>query len=204
MENERQIFSDEDLARQTQAGSLPAFDELILRYHRRVYAFVIQFCQNPSDAAELTQDTFVRAFQAINSFHPQRPFAAWLFTIARNNCIDHHRSAPPIADAPVPELPDANDPGRQLLQAEDRMGIWDQARRLLPAGQFTALWLKYAEDMSIGEISQVLQKTQTHVKVLLFRGRRVLARELVAPERELPSILPAPMGVALASRKGIA
>ena len=50
----------------------------------------------------------------------------------------------------------------------------------MPEPQFQALWLKYAEEMSVADIAQVLHKTQTHVKVLLFRARRVLARELKA------------------------
>jgi hypothetical protein len=50
----------------------------------------------------------------------------------------------------------------------------------LPGPQFQALWLRYAEEMSVAGIEQVLRKTQTHVKVLLFRARRVLARELKA------------------------
>ena len=51
-------------------------------------------------------------------------------------------------------------------------------RALLPEGQFQALWLRYAEDMRVAQIARVLGKTQTHVKVLLFRARRKLAVEL--------------------------
>ena len=175
-----QRCSDEELARQSQAGSLVAFEELVYRYEGRIYGFVANSCRNAADAREVTQDTFVRAFQAIGQFDCQRGFRPWLFTIARRKCIDHHRAAPPAADEPMPELPDNNDPAELLARQEERQSLWDLARRRLPESQFQALWLRYAEEMSVARIAEVLRKTQTHVKVLLFRARRVLARELRA------------------------
>ena len=175
-----QRCSDEELARQSQAGSLTAFEELVYRYEGRIYGFISNACHNAADAGEVTQDTFVRAFQAIGQFDCGRGFGPWLFTIARRKCIDHHRSAPSAADEPMPELSDNDDPAELLARQEERQSLWGLARRRLPESQFQALWLRYAEDMSVAGVAQVLRKTQTHVKVLLFRARRVLARELKA------------------------
>jgi RNA polymerase sigma-70 factor, ECF subfamily len=173
-----QNFTDQELARQTQAGSLAAFEELVYRYEGRIYRFVVNLCGNGTDAREVTQDTFVRAFQAIEQFDPQRNFPPWLFTIARRKCLDLYRAARPPADEPVPELVDEDDPAELLACQEERQGLWDLARRNLPKPQFQALWLKYAEEMSVAEIAQVLRKTQTHIKVLLFRARQALGRKL--------------------------
>jgi RNA polymerase sigma-70 factor (ECF subfamily) len=175
-----QRCSDEELARQSQDGSLAAFEELVYRYEGRIYGFVANSCRNAADAREVTQDTFVRAFQAIGQFDCGRGFGPWLFTIARRKCIDHYRAAPHGADEPMPELPDNDDPAELLARQEERQSLWGLARRRLSEPQFQALWLKYAEEMSVAGIAQVLHKTQTHVKVLLFRARRVLARELKA------------------------
>jgi RNA polymerase sigma-70 factor, ECF subfamily len=175
-----QRWSDEELARQSQDGLLSAFEELVFRYEGRIYGFIANSCRNTVDAREVTQDTFVRAFQAIDQFDGRRGFAPWLFTIARRKCIDHYRAAPPVADEPMPELADYSDPAELLARQEERQGLWGLARRRLPESQFQTLWLRYAEDMSVAGIAQVLRKTQTHVKVLLFRARRVLARELKA------------------------
>ena len=175
-----QRCSDEELARQSQAGSLTAFEELVYRYEGRIYGFISNACHNAADAGEVTQDTFVRAFQAIGQFDCGRGFGPWLFTIARRKCIDHHRSAPSAADEPMPELSDNDDPAELLARQEERQSLWGLARRRLPESQFQALWLRYAEDMSVAGVAQVLRRTQTHVKVLLFRARRVLARELKA------------------------
>jgi len=175
-------FTDQELARETQAGSLAAFEELVYRYEGRIYGFVANSCGNGTDAREVTQDTFVRAFQAIEQFDPQRSFAPWLFTIARRKCLDRYRAARPAADEPVPELADPDDPAELLARQEDRQSLWDLVRRRLPKPQFQALWLKYAEEMSVADIAQVLRKTQTHVKVLLFRARQALGREIKAAQ----------------------
>ena len=178
-----QSLTDEELVLQTQAGSLVAFEELVYRYEHRIYAFVMQYCHNEADAREVTQDSFVRAFQAIGKFVPRGGFGAWLFTIARRKCIDHYRAAVRTAsDEPVPDIPDHDDPAVLLARQEDRQGLWALARRHLREPQFQALWLRYAEGMSVAGVAKVLRKTQTHVKVLLFRARETLRRELIAAQ----------------------
>ena len=176
--SELQQLSDEELARQTQAGSLVAFEELVFRYERRIYGFTLQFCHNADDAAELTQETFLKAFRSIASYNPRHTFPPWLFTIARRKCIDHHRAAPPPPEAPVPDRTDGTDPAELLAAQEDRNSLWSLARRMLPPAQFQALWLHYAEDMEIEGIARVLNRTRTHIKVMLFRARRTLQRSL--------------------------
>jgi RNA polymerase sigma-70 factor, ECF subfamily len=175
---ELQSLSDEELAGQSQTGSLEAFEQLVYRYENRIYAFVAQSCRNRTDAGEITQDTFVKAFQALAQFDGRHSFAGWLFTIARHKCIDHFRAAPPVADEPVPELPDQDDPAELLARREHGQELWQFARRWLPETQFHALWLRYAEGMNLAEIAQALRKTQTHVKVLLFRARQTLFQKL--------------------------
>src|SRR5205085_3810885 len=97
-----------------QEGSLLAFEQLVYRYERRIYRFVANNCGNGADARELTQDTFVRAFQAISTFDSNRAFAPWLFTIARRKCIDHYRAAPAAPSEPASELLDQDDPARLM------------------------------------------------------------------------------------------
>jgi RNA polymerase sigma-70 factor, ECF subfamily len=178
-----QSMSDDDLARETQAGSMVAFEELVHRYEHRIYAFVMQYCHNDADAHEITQDAFVRAFQAIGRFVPRGGFGPWLFTIARRKCIDRYRATVRAAtDEPIPEVPDHDDPSVLLVRQEERQQLWALARKSLGETQFQALWLRYAEGMSVEGVARVLRKTQTHVKVLLFRAREVLRRELKAAQ----------------------
>jgi RNA polymerase sigma-70 factor, ECF subfamily len=219
--------SDEDLARESQSGSLTAFEELVYRYERCVYTFVSKCCHCGADAGDLTQETFVKAFQAISLYNPKFSFATWLFTIARRKCIDRYRAQPQEPEAcvlPPDELPD---PSEQVARAEDSLALWDLAARKLPPAQYEALWFRYAEDLSVAEIAHVLRKTRTHVKVLLFRARQSLGRELEAvgqgrPARSValgsasrlgkgaqviktaaPHSATGPLGFSLAGRKGL-
>ena len=170
--------SDEALARQTQAGSMQAFEELVLRYEQRIYVFVSQRCRNGMDAAEITQETFVKAYQAISQFDSKRIFAPWLFTIARRKCVDHFRAVRPASNESVPELSDSIDPSELLARQDERHHLWGLARRILPRAQFDALWLHYVEDMKLEEVARVLRRPQTYIKVLLFRARKGLAERL--------------------------
>jgi RNA polymerase sigma-70 factor (ECF subfamily) len=183
MSSAPQLISDEELARQTWAGSLESFEELVLRYQGRIYRFVRNFCRAEIDARDITQDTFVRAYQAIAQFDPRQSFAGWLFAIARHKCIDHYRAAKPISDAAPPEGRDDNDPAVQLARREDSENLWHIARRHLSEVQFQALWLKYVDELEVADIARALGKTRTHVKVLLFRSRQILATKLrTAPQ----------------------
>jgi len=189
-------LSDTELALQSQAGSMAAFEELVRRYEHRIYGFALRCCGTEADAADIAQETFVKAFQGIARFDPVQNFRPWLFAIARHTIIDRHRVAGP-APAELPELIEADNPAEQLARADDQLEIWRLAGRRLPPEQFQALWLRYVEDLSVREIARVLRKTATHVKVLLFRARKTLARELCAPARR-PGPIPArPLGLAL-------
>jgi RNA polymerase sigma-70 factor (ECF subfamily) len=191
------LTSDEDLARQTQAGSMEAFEELVLRYEQRIYAFVSQSCRNGMDAIEITQETFVKAYQAISQFDPRRTFTPWLFTIARRKCVDHFRALrlrdtrdglfPQHSTPGTPELSHSDDPAELLSVEDDRRHLWGVARRILPQSQFDALWLHYVEDMSLAEIAKVLRRPQTYIKVLLFRARKALAERLKPIRRNTDS-----------------
>jgi RNA polymerase sigma-70 factor (ECF subfamily) len=179
-------ITEQELARGVQAGSDAAFEELVYRYERRIYSFALTFCRNPADAQELTQDTFVKAFRARHRLKSDREVAPWLFVIARRTCIDHYRSAPPKADQQMPELADEREPAEQIAQGEESASVWELARRLLPAAQFEALWLRYAEDLSVAQVAVALGRTNISVRVLLFRARERLARQI---KRENSQIL---------------
>jgi len=181
--------SDEALALQTQAGSMEAFEELVLRYEQRIFAFISQSCRNGMDAAEITQETFVKAYQAISQFDSNRTFAPWLFTIARRKCVDHFRATHPASDESAPELSDTNDPSELLARQDERRHLWSLARRILPRPQFDALWLHYVEDMNLAQIAGVLRRPQTYIKVLLFRARKALAVK-VKPARANAKLSP--------------
>lgn len=90
---ERRLEADEDLAivRKIQAGDVDAFDGLILKYRERVYSIIYNLTSNREDASDLSQETFIKAFQSINRFKGKSSFFTWLYRIALNTSLTHLR-----------------------------------------------------------------------------------------------------------------
>jgi RNA polymerase sigma-70 factor (ECF subfamily) len=174
-------LSAEELARDARAGSSPAVEELVRRFERPLHRFLCLRTGSAEDAEELTQDSFVRAWQRIGRYDPRRSFAAWLYTVARRLAASRARVVKrtrPLESAPEPAH--TQDPPGLLGAREERENLWATARRLCPADAVTALWLRHAEELSVTEIARVLGRREATVRVLMFRARTKLA-EHVAP-----------------------
>ena len=83
--------SDWDLVQQCQAGDRGAFQQLVSRYHQKVYMVVLGLLRNREDALEVSQETFFRAYRKIRGFHGGSSFYTWLYRIAVNLAIDEQR-----------------------------------------------------------------------------------------------------------------
>ena len=90
---ERQLEADSDLVlvQRVQNGDVAAFDQLVVKYRSRVYSVVYNLTSNREDAADLTQDAFIKSFQSINRFQGQSSFFTWLYRIAVNSTLTHLR-----------------------------------------------------------------------------------------------------------------
>lgn len=131
------------------------------------------------DAEDVAQETFIRMLRGLDTVDPKVPFSAWLFTIARRTCLNHLRSERRHARriAARPPQPDSARPSGPLeaaVAAETRDRLWSVASRTLPKRQFTALWLRYVEEMPVAGIARVIGGTAAAVKLQLLRGRRRL------------------------------
>ena len=89
----RRLEADEDLVivRKIQAGDVDAFDSLIFKYRERVYSVIYNLTSNREDASDLTQETFIKAFQSINRFKGKSSFFTWLYRISLNTSLTHLR-----------------------------------------------------------------------------------------------------------------
>lgn len=176
--NERPLTdrSDAELGRAVSSDPLPIFCELVRRNEGRLFNFLMRRVRNREDAAELTQEAFLRAWQALSRYDPRWAFSTWLFTIANRLAIGHMRtSGREITADTIDTVMEAGD-GRT-----DRVNghvLWHIAERVLSADQRAALWLRYAEDLSICDIATVLEKREVAVRVLLHRARERLAVEI--------------------------
>jgi len=186
--------SAEELAVRAAAGSLPCFVELLGRFEGRVFNFLIRRVRPAADAEDLTQETFLRAWQNIGRYRPKFRFSTWLFTIASRLAVDHHRlkrrhwtgvSAETQAARADRKASSADHPAHLVAEDNDEDSLWSLAAALLSSEQHSALWLRYAEDLTPKEIARVLGRTQTAVRVMLFRARETLVTHIGAADSEL-------------------
>lgn len=169
-----QNLSDEELAEKVRNGFVSAFDTLLTRYEKRVFGFLRQKVVNFSDAEDLTQKSFIAAYQSIHQYNNKYRFSTWLFAIARNMVINHHRKMvrkPEEWSGDDDDIRDEHNTLDKIVAEDDLKHLWKLARKTLTDDQFTVMWLKYAEDMKVKEIAKTIKKSSGHVKVLLHRGR---------------------------------
>lgn len=181
MNEDNSALSHERLAELAKNGDLAMFEELVRRFEKPLYSFSLYWCGNDADARELVQDVFVAAYHGLARYKPSMPFAPWIFAIARRKCIDNSRRITPVPESHLPESATFDTPSSQLEDRDEAEQLWRTARSRLSTSQFQALWLHYAENMSVHDIARVMRRPQTYVKVQLFRARRILARCLKAP-----------------------
>ena len=172
-------LTNEELACQAQVGSSDCFAELVKRYEGRLLHFLTQRTQHQEDAEDLLQETFARAYRKIHRYNPRWKFSTWLFTIASRLASNQWRRSNRSSLDYARLLPaETASPSSIISQREEKENLWGLAAEVLSKSQYTALWLRYVEGMLVKEIAKVMRKTQNHVKVLLFRGRSLLAQNL--------------------------
>ena len=164
--------SDEDLANLSQKGDSDAFNFLANKYWHRIHRFLLPMFDHAT-AADVTQQTLLRAYHKIHLFNNKHTFAPWLFTIARRVAInvrkkESKRMETSLIDQTLSDVAEEN--GNNLIQP-----LWKLALEILNEKSYQAMRLHYAEDFSIREIAKIMGKTETGIKVILFRSRQRLS-----------------------------
>lgn len=178
-------LDDESLVKQCQRGDSEAMACLIRKYQDRVYNAIIKICNNSDDAAELTQDTFVKVMENIGNFRGKSAFYTWLFRIAVNEAINFCRRRFRVttqsldggmALAVLADTADI-DPAR-LAQQKEVIERLKQAIGRLEEDFRVVLVLRDIEQMSYSQIGEVLDLEPGTVKSRLSRARAML-REIL-------------------------
>ena len=175
--------SPEALALAARAGSTAAFEGLVARFEAPLYRFLFLRTRDEGLAQDLTQEAFLRAWQNLERYDPRWRFSTWLFTVAERLCISQRRSRgkDPAIASHEPELAAAAplaDPGQDAAERDEGRALWETAGRVLKPEERSALWLRYAEDLSMEEIGAILGRPPVTVRVILFRARGRLAQAL--------------------------
>jgi RNA polymerase sigma-70 factor (ECF subfamily) len=156
-----------------------------LAYVDQLYATALRLTRSPSDAEDLVQDTYLKAFRASKQFQPGTNLKAWLFTILQNTFRnlrrDRGREPVDIDSETVERTPvraDAPDPEQRLLAQTLDADLRDALEALPPAFR-EAVWLRDVEDLAYADIAQVLDVPIGTVMSRISRGRRLLQAGLL-------------------------
>lgn len=160
------------------AGDTNAFEALVVAYQKQVYNLALRTVGNEEDAADMTQEVFLRAYRALGTFRSESKFSVWLYRLTTNVCIDFLRSRRrhPTVSLPADE---SVGPEQQLTRSEMCRSV---ARGLdsLPDDARKILILRELDGLSYAEIGKVLRLEAGTVKSRLFRARRRLCDFLLA------------------------
>jgi RNA polymerase sigma-70 factor (ECF subfamily) len=181
-------LDDEECARLAQNGENHAFSVLVTRYQDRIYRFLLRLTRAPEDAQDLTQDTFLRAHQALGRWRPEAPFRSWLFKIARNSAFDQLRRSKLIEFVTLEDDVDVADPRAgpdTQLETAQRFRQIELALQALPAAHREILLLREMEQMSYDEITVILDIPAGTVKSRLARARAALL-DMIQHQSEPP------------------
>ncbi|WP_297704864.1 sigma-70 family RNA polymerase sigma factor [uncultured Eudoraea sp.] len=174
---------DEHLINKVIKGENNAYAVLVDRYKHMVYTLALKIVKNREDAEEVAQDTFVKAYSALNEFKGESKFSTWLYKIAYYRSLDYLKKNKRRVETSTIDISEeyniaSMDDALDGMEVKERAEIIKHAIQELPAADAVLITLYYFETLSMNEISKVMGISANTIKVRLFRGRKRLAKIL--------------------------
>jgi RNA polymerase sigma factor (sigma-70 family) len=180
---------DRELIARAIGGDQEAFKRLMAKYQGAIHHLVVRMIGPGEDADDLTQEAFIKAFNALASFNDEFAFSTWLYKIASNNCIDHlrrKRLRTFSIDRPVPgddgehqyEIPDVTYAADADILRRQRNSVIEHAIEALPEKYHRVIVMRHQEEKSYEQIAAELDLPLGTVKAHIFRAREILYRAL--------------------------
>ncbi|MGK5508986.1 RNA polymerase sigma factor [Brevibacillus formosus] len=165
-----------------QKGNRDAYAHLVDKYKERLYSYLYRMTGQQQDAQDLTQEAFIKAYCQLDKYKPTDAFLAWLYRIASNLCIDAWRKNKHYAKTPLEEtrLIESDTPEKAYLEKEKQDTLQQQIMALGEEYRVVFL-LKYLEQMSYKEISEILHVPVTTVQMRIHHAKKKL-RASIAQE----------------------
>ena len=179
-------FDERHFIEQTQHGDTEAFTPLVTTYQSRLYTHILGRIKDIETAKDLTQETWIKAFRAINTFRADASFYSWLYRIAENVCIDYYRKQKvariiePIHHIDERRITDTHTcPSQHIARQELRQQLQKAIKHLTPTRKRVFL-LYYVHEMPIKAIAIRMKRSEGTIKTHL-RNARLQLRELLIP-----------------------
>lgn len=191
---------DLELVKRVQGGDKTAFDVLVRKYQHRIGAVIGRFVHDYAESQDIAQETFIRAYRALNSFRGDAQFYTWLYRIAVNTAKNHlvsMKRRPPTSDVDADDaehyegayrMHDSDTPEHELLREEIARTV-SEVVAALPEELRQAITLREMEGLSYEEISETMDCPIGTVRSRIFRAREAIdlrLRPLMDSERVRP------------------
>ncbi|MEP6756184.1 MAG: sigma-70 family RNA polymerase sigma factor [Chthonomonadales bacterium] len=185
--------ADTILIERCQANDAAAFNEIVARYKSRVHNYVARMVGPNSDAEDLTQEVFIRAYVNMHSFQSRASLNTWLYRIATNICIDFARKTKRVkantttlmredeesGEEIERDIPDSKFEPQSVLMNRELGDKLEQALELLPEKLRTVVLLHDIEGLAYDEIAHIIECPLGTVKSRLFNARAALRERLI-------------------------
>lgn len=189
MKNEQPKISDDQLVARVQKGDKSAFDLLVLKHQFKVHAIVSRYVKDFDEVNDVVQETFIKAYRALENFRSESAFYTWLYRIAVNtskNYLLARNRRPPSFDL---DLDDSeyieqnsqlqnHDSPDNILAKNELEKVINISIKELPADLRTVLMLREFEDLSYEQISDIMGCPVGTVRSRIFRAREVLEEKI--------------------------
>ena len=165
--------ADADLVRESLGGDGRAFGELLARYERPVFNAAYRMLGNRDDAADVSQTTFLRAWENLASYDPERRFYSWIYRIALNESLRALERRRPVDVGPPPDRSDEPTAALRLVGAETAKTIQKVLDAMTPEYR-AVIVLRHFLDANYQEMAEALGIPEKTVKSRLFTARQRL------------------------------
>lgn len=171
-------------------GDAGAFEQLVLTYQTPIYNLCLRMIGNPEDAADLTQEAFIKAWKNLGGFQFESAFSTWLYRLASNTCLDHLRSVkrrPQVSltaedsdgETQTMDFPDPAPSPEAAVIVKEEQELLARAMDALDEQQRQILTLRAVNELSYAEIAELLGIKEGTVKSRLARTRDALRKILL-------------------------
>ena len=173
-------IDDQKLIEAIQNGDTKAYTQLVNRYKDLVYTLAIRMLKHREEAEEVAQDTFIKVFKSLQKFKGDSKFSTWIYKVTYNTCLDRiKKNKKHYNDVAIDEFTfnklDSIDNALDNMINEEKSVLIKKCINKLPEASSALLTLFYFEELSLEEISKIINIEANTVKVKLFRARKKLA-----------------------------
>jgi len=183
--------SDADIMLKVKTGDQSAFEYLVQKYRRPIVSFMYRMAHNAAAAEDLAQEVFLRVYRSRETYQASAKFTTWLYRIATNLAVNHARDTrherpevqvsidePDDETGTTFEVPDASLNAEQAMVRRERMMAIRKRVEALPEQQRLAVIMHKYQQMDYKQIAEVLKKSESATKSLLFRAYETLREQL--------------------------